>query len=57
MDRMICNTKKRQELTFLVIKSLMPKYANMTFDYNILIKKKIYKKVIYNRICKSIQCF
>lgn len=45
------NTKKKQELVLWVIKFLTLEYANIVFDYNILIEKEVYTRVIYNKVC------
>lgn len=49
--------KPGQELTSLVIEFSTPEYANATLDYNVLISQEVYAGVVFNRTCKSMQCF
>lgn len=49
--------KASQELASLVIEFSTPEYANAALDYNILIGQKVYTGVVFNKACKSMQCF
>lgn len=41
----------------LVIKFSTPEQANAALDFNILIGREVYAGVVYNKACKSRQCF
>ena len=46
-----------QELASLVIEFSTPEHANAALDYNVLIGREVYAGVVFNRACKSMQCF
>lgn len=50
-------SKPGQELASLVIEFSTPEYANAALDYNVLIGRELYAGVVFNRACKSMQCF
>ncbi len=49
--------KAGQELASLVIEFFTPEHTNAVLDYNILIGREVYAGVVFNRVCKSMQCF
>ena len=46
-----------QELASLVIEFSTPEHANAALDCNILLGREVFGGVVFNRLCKSIQCF
>ncbi len=46
-----------QELASLAIEFSTSEHANATLDYNVLIDREVYAGVVFNRACKSMQCF
>lgn len=52
------NTPKvGQELASLVIEFLIAEHVNIALDYNILIGREVFAVVVFNKACKSMQCF
>lgn len=49
--------KAGQELASLVIEFSTPTHANAALDCNILLGREVFGGVVFNRACKSIQCF
>lgn len=41
----------------LVIKFFISKHANIALNYNILIGQKVYARMVFNKICKSMQYY
>ena len=57
MDRVeeYSNTWKRARI--LVTEFSTPEHANAALNYKILIGREVYAGMVFNRTCKSIQCF
>lgn len=49
--------KAGQELASLVIEFSTPAHANAALDCNILLGREVFGGVVFNRACKSVQCF
>lgn len=49
--------KAGQELASLIIKFSTPAHANAALDCNIFLGREVFGGVVFNRACKSIQCF